>query len=212
MTGAATGVPSLAEDIQLMLQVQQGRLEPDRVMPGAAALIELALLGRIGTARGGGLLSTPADDSRLVVVDSAPTGSSLLDDALAVLVAKRKPAFSLKVLQSVNDAVVPHVFTELVRRGVVRDTGGYPSGADGLPIADEARLDERKSVLARARTLPSTVTDPRLGAIVDLLRSNGRYRGDAGELDLIAGDWYPVGAKDAVASILRGVRRLCESQ
>ncbi|WP_104171061.1 GPP34 family phosphoprotein [Cryobacterium sp. M23] len=162
MTDATTSVPSIAEDIQLMLQQRPGQLEPDQIMPGAGALIELALEGRILTDPKDGFLTEPADNARLVVVDDSPTGSAMLD-ALAVVSARRRPPFTYKVLQPVTVAVVPHLYVALVERGVVRETGGYPTGRDRLEIADESVFLERKSVLARARTLPATVSDPRIG-------------------------------------------------
>lgn len=211
MTEATPYVPSIAEDIQLMLQQRSGQLEPDQVMPGGGALIELALLGRIATDPKAGFLTEPADNARLVVVDPSPTTSDMLDDALAVLAARR-PSFSYKLLQPVTAAVVPHLYSALVRRGILRDTGGHPRGRAPLEIADEVVFLERKSLLARARSLPATVSDPRIGAVIDLLRNNSTYRGETGLLSIIAGDWYPPATKDVIASILRGVRYLRTSQ
>ncbi|TFD06373.1 GPP34 family phosphoprotein [Cryobacterium sandaracinum] len=212
MTDATTSMPSIAEDVQLMLQQRPGQLEPDQIMPGAGALIELALEGRIRTDPKAGFLTEPADNARLVVVDDSPTGSAMLDDALAAVSARRRPPFAYKVLQPVTVAVVPHLYVARVERGVVRETGGYPTGRDRLEIADESVFFERKSVLARARTLPATVSDPRIGAVIDLLRNNGTYRGESGLLSIIAGDCYPPATRDVISSILRGVRHMSTSQ
>ena len=211
MTASETAAPSIAEDLQLMLQRQPGLLEADQVLPGAAALIELTLLGRIRSDPTAGVLNSPADNARVGVVDATPTGSAQLDAALAVLVARGKPTWAEKLLPTVTRAIAPTLQAALVERGIVTPEAPQPGPAPQLQIADESIFQARKAVLNRARTLPATVSDPRLGAVVDVLRSHPTYCGEQGQLAIIAGDWYPADCRDTVASVLRSVQRMFSS-
>lgn len=204
---------TIAEDVQLMLQRTPGRLEVERTIPVAGALIELALLDRIVAQPKKGIFVDPVRSSRLAVVDPTPTGRAPLDAALRVMVEKGKPRYADRCIASAVDAVIPEVHAGLSSRGYIRAIGDLRSGGGYLEIVDDDLVSARRDLLARARSLPETVNDPRVGAVVDLLRGGGNlYRGGFGQLDLIAGDWYPAEVRDTIAAILKAERLLCESQ
>lgn len=68
-------------------------------------------------------------------------------------------------------------------------------------------------MLCRARTLPDTVDDPRLGVVIDVLRSSGNgLRGETGGHPRLTRDWYPAEATPPIKQILEGGGRLNDSQ
>ena len=208
MTEPISLMPSIAEDVQLMMFRMPDWLVWSQGLIGAAALIELALLGRIVADPKATIIRLPADDARLVVVDAAPTGSAMLDVALSVLVARRRAASTPSVIMKVTTVIAPHLHAALVSRGIVRDNGGYARGRVQSEIADDEILAERILVLTRARAWPESVIDPRLSAVIDVLGSSDRYSFDGGSGPLFSGDSYPPGTRDTIASILKATRRL----
>jgi hypothetical protein len=204
---------TIAEDIQLMLKEQPGRLEYERILTATGALIELTLLGRLTSAEKPGFFVSPLD-RLLAVVDSAPTGQPILDAALDILAARDKPWRCDRALLAIYRPVTTAVDESLAARGLVRAVGkpsGFTSGF--LEITDDAVIEARRSILQRARTLPDTVTDPRLGAVIDVLRNGGdRFRGETGPHRHMADDWYPAEAAPTILGILRAETYLEASQ
>lgn len=202
---------TVAEDVQLMLTRQPGRIEFDQVIPVAGALIELTLLGRLSSVEKKGFFVDPVG-RLLVVIDPAPTGQQILDTALAAIVEHGKPWRVDRAIVAIRLAVVSAVHEALESRGLVRATGKPNDSRGYLEIVDSDGVETRRSVLRRARTLPDTVEDPRLGAVVDLLRSGGNlYRGETGLHERITRDWYPAEATFTIDAILRAEGYLKES-
>ena len=171
---------TVAEDVQPMLTQLPGRLEADRVIPVAGALIELVLLGRISSVEKKRFFVDPIG-RLLTVVDPSPTGVPLRDIALGELAGGRATWRVDRALLAISDAVVAAVHESLESRGLTRSHAGPGRKAGYLEIVDGDRVTARRDVLARARMLPDTVSDPRLRAVVDLLRRGGnQFRGETG--------------------------------
>ena len=64
---------SLAEDVQLVLAVGNGQLRQGAMETAAAALVELALRGRVGSEPDAGFFAGPIA-RKLIVIDASPTG------------------------------------------------------------------------------------------------------------------------------------------
>jgi len=202
---------TIAEDVQLMLTQLPGRLEVDQVIPTAGALIELALLGRLSSVEKKGFFVDPI--GRLVTVaDPTPTGRPILDAALAGIVKHGKPWQIQRAIQSVRLPVLAELYASLEARGLVRSVEKAAGSRPYLEIVDATAVDQRRTELGRARTLPQTVTDPRLGAVVDLLRNGGNlYRGATGPLQPRTEDWYPADVSETVDAIVRAEHYLTMS-
>jgi hypothetical protein len=211
VSGVVAAEALIAEDVQLMLVQERGRLEFDRVIPVAAVLLELVLLGRVSSQAKKGFFADPVG-RLLIVVDPSPTGRKPLDIALAALVSRGKPWLPDRAMLALSATVVPAVHASLQASGLVRVEGSFDRSRGHLEIVDAVRVDARREILARARTLPATVRDPRLGAVVDLLRNSGNlYRGEAGILERLGGDWYPEGTVATITAILSAEGLIKES-
>lgn len=199
---------TIAEDVQLMLKEQPGRLEYQGILPATGALIELALLGRLTSTTKPRFFHTPLD-RLLTVVDSAPTGQPILDVVLDILVARDKPWRCDRALLAIYRPIQTAIDESLAARGLARAIGNPSKFSGYLEITDQAAFEARLSVLQRARTLPHTVTDARLGAVVDVMLNSGdRARGWTGPQPDMAYDWYPAAATSTILGILRGEHML----
>jgi len=194
---------TIAEDVQLMLSQQAGRLDSNQVIPVAGALVELALLGRLSSVEKKGFFENPIG-RLLTVADPTPTGQPILDAALDPVVKHGKPWRIDRAIVAVRGPVLTEVHAALEARGLVRATGKPTDARAFLEIVDAVAVDQRRSELARARTLPHTVTDPRVGAVVDLLRNGGNlYRGATGPQEKRTENWYPAPVSETVDAVLR---------
>lgn len=202
---------TIAEDVQLMLKSHPGRLEDAPTVPAAGALIELVLAGRLSSVAMTGFFSEPGG-RLLTVIDSEPTGSSILDAALIGLAGKEKPWRAERAILAVYDPVMAAVYESLEARGLARADGRPGGRRTTISVLDPDRVEARRAVLSRARTLPDTVDDPRLGAVVDVLRSGGdRFRGETGLHPRLTRDWYSAEATPTIGAILDGEGFLNES-
>jgi len=203
---------TIAEDIQLMLKEQPDRLEYERTLTAAGVLIELTLLGRIVSTRKPGFFVTPLD-RLLTVSDSTVTGQSILDVAMNILVDRDKPWRCDRALLAISRPVASAISDSLALRGLVRPIGNRSESTGYLEILDNAAVDERRSVLRRAQTLPDTVTEARLGAVIDVLRNSGNRFGGDSDLNLQeAHRWYPTDATPTIESVLKAEHWLTLSE
>ena len=194
---------TIAEDVQLMLSQRAGQLDSNQVIPVAAALIELALLGRVSSIEKKGFFENPIG-RLLTVADPAPTGQPILDAALEGVVKHAKPWRIDRAIVAVRQPVLTAVHEALEARGLVRATGKSTDARAYLEIVDATAVEQRRTELGRARTLPQTVTDPHIGAVVDLLRNGGNlYRGATGPQQERTEDWYPANVSETVDAIVR---------
>jgi hypothetical protein len=194
---------TIAETVQLMLGREPGRLVADQIVPVAGALIELAVLGRITSVEKKGFFVDPIK-RLLTVSDPSSTGNSILDAALTGIIAYGKPPQIDRAILSLSKPVLSEVHRALEQRGLVRVTGGPRLSSVNLEIADAERVEHHRTVMRRAQSLPGSVTDPRVGAVIDLLRNGGDlYRGYRGPTEDHDNHWYPGHARETVDAILR---------
>lgn len=195
---------SMAERAQLMVQQTEGRLEFNWHIPATAAAIELVLLGRIGKVAHRSFFNG-SSPWKLVVARAEPTGNPVLDAALQVLTSREKPWRTDKYLMKIGGVVATAVQQELTRRGMVSITREFTPPNGYLVIEDERAIAGARHPVARARSLPEIVTDPRLGGIVDAMRNSGDlYSGELGLHPRIRWEWYPPEHRDLVEALLVG--------
>lgn len=196
------GTLTLPEEVQLMLRLDESRLAFGWIELAAAALIDLALSGRVEMLPATGLFRG-IGDRKVAVVDPSPTGSPALDSALAVLSGHGKPWIVSRCMIPVGREVSPAVHSELQLNGIARVVGKFPDLAGHLVVEDPDAQAQVKSRVDRARLAPQEVSDPRLGALVDVLRnSDDRFRGETGLQPTIRWEWYPKEVTETVNAIL----------
>lgn len=202
---AQGGVPSLPEDVQLMLLIGKGQVAWGFAELSAAALVELTLLGRIGSVPETGPFSRE-EARKLVVLDAEPTGVQILDCALERLVARGKPWEALSCVKKLAGPVGRLVHQTLLDRGTLRGEGRWLKAT--LWVADEEQYRATVYRLNSAWLKPDAVTDPRSGAFIDVLRNAGdQYSREAGKHGaVIAWEWYPRGMRDTIYAILDAER------
>jgi hypothetical protein len=152
---------SLPEELQLALPTITGHLRFGSMDIAVAAIIDLALRGRLGAtkARFG-----QASDAKLTLVDASPTGSGPLDAVVQAFVARGKP---WKIYPAVTSlwAVVSEATTgSLVARGSVNTNGTLRDRDSHLEPLD---LALREETMARIDRAPS-VDDPRATVLLDI--------------------------------------------
>jgi len=193
---------TIAEQVQVMLQSTPDRLEFGWAELGAAALVELALLGRLTSPAE----STPASAAdTLVVLGEGRTGNRVLDAALDVLESKSSPWPALHAVIDVGRQVSPAVQERLSERGITRIHGRFPSREGYLEILDDGWFQLESTRLMLARANPHAVKDPSTGGAVDVFRNGSEeFSGDAGRRDPIAYEHYPAHTLDTIAVIFAG--------
>src|SRR5690554_3471781 len=117
-------IPSLPEDVQLVLARGAGELRQGATELAAATLVELALLGRIGSVPETGFLARKGMRN-LVVLDDRPTGVGTLDNALERFAARGKPWPAFSCLKKLGTPVARETQETLIRRGAIRRGGRF---------------------------------------------------------------------------------------
>lgn len=206
LSNAQGGLPSLPEDVQLVLAVGDGLLQQGGTELVAAALVELALLGRVGSVPETGFLARK-DVRRLTVIDDRPTGVSTLDNVLAALVDRGKPWAAYSCLKKLLRPVARETQDALLRRGAIARDGKFGGLKTTLTVADGQQHRDAVQRLDTAWLNPEGVTDARSGAFVDLLRNAGeRFSRGAQHEPTVRWDWYPEGPRQTVIAILEAER------
>jgi hypothetical protein len=196
------GIPSLPEDVQLVLALGAGKLRQGWTELPAAALVELALLGRVGSVPENGFLARPGVRN-LTVLNDTPTGVPTLDSALVPLAARGKPWSAFSCLKKLAEPVARETQEALIRRGAISRSGRFDGFKTTLSIADEQQYRAAVYRLDTAWLKPEAVTDARSGAFVDLLRNAGeQFSRGASRDPVIQWEWYPESVRDTVATIL----------
>lgn len=199
-------IPSLPEDVQMVLATGGGELADGGMEAAAAALVELTLLGRLGSVPEKGFLARK-EARKLVVLDDRPTGVPTLDSALEPMVRRGRPWYPFYCIRKLCGPVSRATQDVLIERGAIRREGRAGGLKTTLWIADEPQHRASVHRLDTAWLNPGAVTDPRSGAFVDLLRNAGeRFSRGAGRDPVIAWEWYPEEVRDTVAAILDAER------
>lgn len=210
MTGLSDpAVMSLPEANQWVLRKGGDLLQFAWVEAGAAALIDLALAGRITTLRNRGFFDQE-DQRRILVTDRTPLGVPELDRALELLCTQRRPRRIKKWIWTIGREVSDIVRAEMVGAGLAEEVGKkFPSSRGNLRVLDDSRQRIAVDMLNRADRAPTAVTDPRAGALVDLMRNGGpQFRGGR-ERPLktnIVHEWYPSEARRTIDGVLYALR------
>ena len=193
---------SLPEATQWVMRLGGGRLRFAWVEAGAAALIDLTLAGRIDSLPNRGFFNQE-DQRRLIVTDPTPLGVRELDRALEMLVAHGKPRRIKRWIWDIGRSVSDIVRADAVGAGLVEEVGKFPSLTGYLRVLDDSRQRLAVEMLEGARRLPDRVTDPRAGALVDLMRNGSvPFRGEAARGEEIEHEWYPAGTRATVNGLL----------
>lgn len=206
---AQATVRSLPEDVQLVLSIGGKRLQQGTYEVSAAAIIDLVLRSRVTSIPPRGPF---ARSRRLVVADPTPTGAPALDAALAVMVSNARPMGAVRCIRKLWRPVSRSVQEGLLREGVVSRPGKFGSLLHPLTIEDEQQ--QRASVyrLDSAWLVPDSVTDPRAGAFVDIMRNAAGSFSRRREIEpVIRWEWYPSEVRDTIHEVLEGERYLTSS-
>ena len=193
---------SLPEATQWVMRIGSDRLRFAWVEAGAAALIDLALAGRIDSLPNRGFFNQE-DQRRLIVTDSTPLGVPELDRALELLVAHDKPRRIKRWIWDIGRAVSDIVRADAVAAGLAEEVGTFPNLTGHLRVIDDSRQRIAVEMLDTARRQPGAVTDPRSGALVDLMRNGApQFRGEGVRGAEIEHEWYPREARATVNGLL----------
>jgi len=125
------------------------------VVIAGAALMDLALAGRIDT-----------DLERMVVVDAAPTGDAILDDALSRLLPPAEGAGLAEAIETLSpfaEGYKEKALQRLVARRILREERGrflWVFATRRYPVIDQTEQREVKARL-RAVLLTDEVPEPR---------------------------------------------------
>jgi len=132
---------------------------------GGALLADLAVLGRIE--------SDPKH--RIRVINEAPTGEALLDEALSMIHkhgSAKKVGFWLDELDLKPKAVIHKIYEKLVTKGVLKEEDGDYEWITPYPPNSELNASAKFSLMRRLRTVGLTRNEPELEelALLTLLR------------------------------------------
>lgn len=184
-----------------MLLIGGGKVSHGYVELAAVALVELALLVRIGSVPESGLFARK-NVRRLIVRDEHPTGALILNCALERLAARGKPWHVYSCVKKLAMPVSGLVVETRIHQGTLRREGRGLKAK--FMVADEQKHRATVYRLDTAWPHPDDVTDPRDGAFVDLLRNAAdRFSRGAQHEAVIRWEWYPQGIRDTVEQ-LRG--------
>jgi hypothetical protein len=163
---------TLAEELLLVaLDDERGSMLPlppfsMEVACAAALIMDLTLLGRIDT-----------DAERLMVISSAPTGSSLLDDVLAQVAAEGQVQSTAVWLNrlATGTELRDRVLEALVQRGVLRSVEKRLLWVFKTRVYPPASGLEEREVKSRVMALLYTdeIPEPRDALLIGLLRATG---------------------------------------
>lgn len=163
--GADTGTAtlSLPEELQLALPTSTGHLRFGSMDLAVAAIIDLALRGRLVATKA--RFGQPSD-ARLTLVDASPTGNAPLDAVLAAFAARGKPWKIYPAVTSLWAMGSEATTANLVARGALTTTGTLRDRDARLEPVDIALREE---LMARIDRAPSA-DDPRATVLLDIRR------------------------------------------
>jgi hypothetical protein len=195
---------TVAERVQLVASKSSDGL---MAAPGfaltAAALIELCLRGRIGSVQRISLI-LGTGPVKLIVLDKAPTGNPVLDVALTAIVAQRTGQSADRWIVKLWPAVPKAVFAELERREIataVRTRKGHVTHLR-IDAIDWTALERR--TISEHRAAPEAVTDPFLGAVVDVVDHQGdAFSHEFSARPFITRAWHSESNRATIVAILR---------
>jgi hypothetical protein len=152
---------SLPEELQLALPAITGHLRYGSMDIAVAAIIDLALMGRLVAvkARFG-----PASDAKLTLVDASATGNRALDAVVQAFVERGKPWKIYPAVTALWAVVSEATTASLVERGALSTSGTMRDRDSRLQPLDQMLRDD---LMARIDRAPS-VDDPRATVLLDI--------------------------------------------
>lgn len=154
---------SLPEELQLALPTLSGHLRFGAMDIAVAAIIDLALRGRLVATKS--RFRQPSG-AKLTLVDASPTGSAPLDAAVQAFVARGKPWKVYAAVAGLCAVVSEATTASLVGRGSLTANGTMRDRGSHLEPVDLALRDE---LMARIDQAPSA-EDPRATVLLDILQ------------------------------------------
>lgn len=152
---------SLPEELQLALPPLTGHLRFGSMDIAVAAIIDLALRGRIVATKA--RFGQPSD-AKLTLVDASPTGNGPLDAVVQAFVSRGKPWKAYPAVTSLWAVVSEATTASLVARGAL-DAQGTMRDRDGRLVPLDLAL--REETLARVDRAPSP-DDPMATVLLDI--------------------------------------------
>jgi len=152
---------SLPEELQLALPTLTGQLRFGSMDIAVAAIIDLALRGRLVATKA--RFGQPSG-AKLTLVDASPTGNGPLDAAMRAFVARGKPWKVYSAVTSLWAAVSEATTASLVARGALTANGTMQDRGSHLEPLD---LSLREELIARIDRAPSE-GDPRATVLWDI--------------------------------------------
>jgi hypothetical protein len=152
---------SLPEELQLALPTLTGHLRYGSMDIAVAAIIDLALMGRLVAvkARFG-----PASDAKLTLVDASPTGNGPLDAVVQAFTERGKPWKIYPAVTALWAVVSEATTASLVARGALSTNGTMRDRDSHLEPLDHLLREESMARIDRA---PSD-DDPRATVLLDI--------------------------------------------
>lgn len=210
---------TVAERVQLVAAGSADQLCPAPPFAlSAAALVELALLGRLGTVANTAFFNGGAP-VKLTVLDETPTGNPVLDAALAPIAARRALRTPDKWIVDLWRVVPEAVAAELTRRGIASpvvsptvEVAARSGRTAPLRLEDPWATTERRHI-SEARAVPEGVSDPRLGAVIDVVDHFGEaFSPEFSARPFIPRAWYPESVRTTIGHILRAETLVTSNQ
>ena len=140
---------SLPEELQLALPLINGKLRFGSMDLAVAAIIDLALRGRLVATK---LRFAQPSSAKLTLVDATPTGNEVLDTVLRAFVARGKPWKVYPAVTTLAGVATDATVDSLVARGALaahgtrHDRDGHVEPLDqALREASVARLERTSS-------------------------------------------------------------------
>jgi hypothetical protein len=154
---------SLPEELQLALPTITGHLRFGSMDIAVAAIIDLALMGRLVAvkARFG-----PPSEAKLTLVDASLTGNGPLDAVLQAFVDRGKPWKIYPAVTALWAVVSEATTASLVERGALTTNGTMRDRDSRLEPLDQVLREESMARIDRA---PSA-EDPRATVLLDIRR------------------------------------------
>ncbi|PRY69026.1 Golgi phosphoprotein 3 GPP34 [Glaciihabitans tibetensis] len=204
---------SMAEQLFLLNEGEDGRLWRANSLSAAAALVELALQRRISLKDPEPSKKLPMS-RKLVVVDATPTGVPEADRVLALMVADSRPRSAWAMVPRMAGPVAAVVGDTLAGRAIVEKLEPRRPFLGIIARPPQYRLLDRQVQRhvqlsdSATRVVLHTTTDVRLGATVDLIRNGGDFvSGEAGSgiQPLMKFEGYPADVRGTIEAILQAI-------
>ena len=197
-----TGI-TVAERTQLVAATRGDDLLPAPPFAlSTAVLIELCLRARLGSVASTGFFTS--NTVNLTVLDATPTGNPVLDVALARIAARTAPRAAETWIKDLWSDVSAAVVAELARRRIATVVLTPKGRASHLHVDAIDWVAAERRRISQARAVPDGVTDPLLGAVIDVVDHFGdAFSPEFSARAFVPRGWYPAAEQETILAILR---------